>query len=81
MNDEALAEFEYLWDGSSPGWVLLKSPSRVGEYCVFNKANPSVLLIESNEINEAVCRKMKESGCEVLDEMPPGNRKASVSLA
>lgn len=81
MNDEALAEFEYLWDGSSPGWVLLKAPDLAGGYCVFHKTNPSVLLIERDEINEAVCRKMKESGCEVLDEMPPGNRTATVSPA
>jgi hypothetical protein len=80
MNDEALAEYEYLWDGSSPGWVLLKAPDLAG-YGVFNKTNPSVLLIESEETNEAVCRKMKESGCEVLEEMPPGNMNATVSPA
>ena len=71
MNDEALAEYEYLWDGSSPGWVLLKVPDPPGGYCVFHKTNRAVLLIESEETNEAVCRKMRESGCEILEELPP----------
>jgi cell wall assembly regulator SMI1 len=76
MHDKALAELEYLWDGSSPGWVLLKAPDPAGGYCVFHK-----LLIESDEIKEAVCRKMRESGCEILEEMPPGNTDVSASPA
>jgi hypothetical protein len=36
-----------------------------------------MLLIEREEIKEAVCRKMKESGCEVLEEVPPGNAEVS----
>ena len=74
----SVAEREYLWDGSSPGWVLLKAPDLAGGYCVFHKTNRVLLHIESGETNEAVCRKMKESGCEILEELPPGNAEVSV---
>lgn len=62
-----------------PWLVLVKAPDAAGGYCVFHKTNSTMLLIESDEIKEAVCRKMKESGCEILEEMPPGNTKASAS--
>lgn len=78
MTDYELTEYRYLWDGSEPGWVLLKVPDEPGVYCVFHKTNRVMLLIESERVNEAVCKKMRESGCEILDELPPGNAEATV---
>ena len=79
MKDETLAEYRYLWDGTTTGWVLLKAPDLPGGYCVFHKTNRTLLHIESATVNEAICRKMKESGCEVLEDMPPGNAKVTAT--
>ena len=75
MNKETMASYSYLWDGSTLGWVLLKASELRGGYCVFNKINSVLLHIESGSDNEAVCMKMKESGCEILSELPPENLK------
>lgn len=79
MNNDTLAKYKYLWDGSSPGWVLLKAPDLPGGHCVFHKTNRTLLHIDSSSINEAICKKMKESGCEVLEDMPPGNTEITAS--
>ena len=78
--DDEVAKYDYLWNGSNPGWVLLKAPDLAGGYCVFHKSNHVVLLIESSRVNDAVCRKMQEAGCEVLEQLPPGGH-ATVSPA
>jgi len=70
MSSDPLAQYKYLWDGSEPGWVLLKAPNLPGGYCVFHKAKQILLHIESANTNEAVCKRMKESGCEVLEKLP-----------
>jgi len=79
MNSDALAKYWYLWDGSSPGWVLLKVPELPGGYCVFHKVDRTLLHIESSTENDVVCKKMKENGCEVFEDMPPGNAAVSTS--
>jgi hypothetical protein len=71
MNNEILSKYNYLWNGSSPGWVLLKAPDLPGGFCVFHKVNQTLLHIESANINEAVCKRMKESGCEIIEKLPP----------
>jgi hypothetical protein len=63
-------EFSYLWDDANPDWCLLKSPELAGGYCVCNKKHPVVLLIESEEINEQVCKILIEKGREVLEKLP-----------
>jgi hypothetical protein len=64
-----IQEYEYLWQRqrTDPNWLLLKSPR--GGYCVFNKQG-SILIIEDDEINEAVCKRMIEAGCEILETLP-----------
>ena len=79
MNNDMLAEYSYLWDGSDPGWVLLKDPA--GGDSVFHKTHSIALLIESDETHKAVCRRMQEGGCEILEEMPPGNPEVTASPA
>jgi hypothetical protein len=51
--------------------VLLRSPDLAGGFCVINKLNNTVLCIEDDETNEFVCLRMKDSGCEILDDLPP----------
>ena len=81
MNNKTLSKYQYLWDGSTPGWVLLKAPDLPGGYCVFHKINRTLLHIDDASDNEAICQKMKESGCEILEKMPPGSAGATVSPA
>jgi hypothetical protein len=76
MNDNLLAGYSYLWDGSQPGWVLLRDSD--GGYCVYHKTNEVICLIESDDLNEVVCKKMLEEGCEILDDLPPTMRNATV---
>jgi hypothetical protein len=69
MSADLIQQYEYLWKQTDRNWVILKAPDLLGGYCVFNK-HGSVLLIENAQINEAVCKKMKEAGCEILDNIP-----------
>lgn len=77
MNEDLEQQYKYLWEGVDEGWVLLKSPDFPGGYCVFNKSG-AILLIESDEVNMAVCKRMKDAGCEVLENMPTGNMAIGV---
>lgn len=76
MNMAELLHLEYLWTNPEGDWVLFKSPNLRGGYCVFNKFG-SVLLIEDAEINEAVCKKMLEAGCKVLESITIGEATVS----
>jgi hypothetical protein len=71
MSDEPneLDECAYLWDGSEPGWVLLKAHKLSG-YSIFNRLRSAVLLVEDEALNTRLCERMKEAGCEVLDHLP-----------
>jgi hypothetical protein len=74
MSDEAdeLDECAYLWDGSEPGWVLLKAPKLESGYSIFNRLRSVAMLVEDEALNTRLCERMKEAGCEVLDRLPSG---------
>jgi hypothetical protein len=76
MNAELMQEYEYLWKRTDPNWVLLRTPDLPGGFCVFNKLG-SILLIEDDEVNEAVCKRMIDAGCEVLESVPKPEVAAS----
>jgi hypothetical protein len=69
---DVLSQYEYLWNGTSPGWVLVRS--HVGEkespYVVFNERTSMLLLIENRRTHEAVCEQLLSLGAKVLDRMP-----------
>ena len=69
MNVE-LKEYSYLWNSLDQGWVLVKAPDLRGGFCVFNKNTSTMLCIENDAVNEAVCKRMKDAGCEVLERIP-----------
>lgn len=70
---DTLKRYSYLWNGSEPGWVLLKSPDLVGGCCVFNELRSALLHIEDEQVNLRICQHMKEMGCKEIDAMPkPG---------
>jgi len=67
-----LEKYRYLWDGGDKGWVLLRAPELPGGYCVFNKVRSVLLLVESSELNLQLCKRMRNAGCEVLEDQPKG---------
>ena len=76
MSKDLLKEYEYLWDGSKPGWVLRKSSTSIYGHSIINKLHGVILLVESEELCEAIWQKMKEHGCEVLEEVRPEESKS-----
>jgi hypothetical protein len=73
-----LGEYEHILKEGDQGWVLLKSPDLLGGYCVFNKLNSTLLCIESEEVNAAVCDRMQQLGFEVLESVPTLGRNVEV---
>jgi hypothetical protein len=72
MTDIDLQKFSYLWDGTNPGWVLLRAPNLRGGFCIYNKIGRSLLHVESSELNKVLCERLKEKGIEILEAVPPG---------
>ncbi len=70
-NDEELGdhmnleEFQYIWTTNREEYVLVKVKS--DGYAIFNKADSTALIIEDDDIYEAVIKKMLDNGCEVLE--------------
>jgi hypothetical protein len=64
-----IEEYEYLWNHTDPNWVLLKAPNSSDRYVVFNKQG-SMLIIENDELKSAICQRMKDAGCEILETLP-----------
>jgi len=60
-----LEEFQYIWTTNREEYVLVKVKS--GGYAIFNKADSTALIIEDDDIYEAVIKKMLDNGCEVLE--------------
>ncbi len=65
-----IEKYKYLWDGSAPGWVLLKAPDLAGEYCIFNEHTSTLLHTEDDQLNLLLCQRMRESGCKTIDKLP-----------
>jgi hypothetical protein len=59
-------EYEYLWDGSEPEWVLVRvsrtSPDVVSTV-IYNTKTRMVLIIELDELAEAVQEKCLSERC------------------
>ncbi len=75
MSNDLLAGYEYLWDGSKPGWVLLRSPELASGYCVIHKTDQVLMHIDDERLALLLCERMRASGCEVLEEMPESWRQ------
>jgi len=69
---EPLKEYEYMWDGSTSGWVLVQNDDarETGEYAIYNKVTKAVCIIEEVSVHQMVCEKLLSLGAEVLARMP-----------
>jgi hypothetical protein len=68
---EYLKQFDYLWDGSSSGWLLVSDEEDQNHYSIFNEQTSVLLHIEDSLIHKAVCDRLLSLGVKVLDHIPP----------
>lgn len=61
-------EYDYLWDGSEDGWVVLRGNSTPGT--IYNTKSGTALVIEDDDAYERVIESMREHGRPFLDSMP-----------
>lgn len=61
-----LEEYKYLWEDQKEDWVLVKSETL---YFIINKRTQMALLISDDSLNQAVIRKMLESGNKIYDDI------------
>lgn len=73
-----IESYSYLWDGSQPGWVLLKAPALEVGYCIFNVSSSTMLHIDDEQLNTALCNSMIEAGCPMMDDLPVSTANVSV---
>lgn len=66
--DTQLDGYEYLWDGSRPGWVLAKDADFPGELFIVNREDDVLLKVDNPHLKAALCQKMLSYGCEVINE-------------
>jgi hypothetical protein len=64
-------DYGYLWNGSEQDWVLVKSAELPGHYTIFNDRTSTALCIEDGEVQTAVCRRMQDAGCKVIEHITP----------
>jgi hypothetical protein len=65
---EKIEQYAYLWDGTQPGWVLLRAPELLGGFSIYNKLNKVLLHLDDEKTNLMLCEQMKSIGCEVIEE-------------
>jgi hypothetical protein len=72
MSDEptSLDEYAHIWDGSEPGWVLIKAPKLEGGHVIFNRLRGVLLHVEDGSLNALLCERLKDGGCDVFDKLP-----------
>jgi hypothetical protein len=77
--EKDLKEYEYLWNGSSPGWVLVRDreddPRESGQYAIYNEMTSMLLLIEDSHIHNKVCDRLLSLKAKILDRIPRGKFK------
>ncbi|QSQ26147.1 hypothetical protein JY651_14965 [Pyxidicoccus parkwayensis] len=71
-----LEKYSYLWDGSSPEWVLVvvgqDKSGQEPRYVIFNLRDRTALLIEDDKLSEEIKRRMIESGVRVVTSLEDG---------
>lgn len=65
---EEINKYNYLWNGSQPGWVILETQE--GHPCVFNEIEGTLLHIEEEHINKKICQHMKDLRIKTIKKVP-----------
>lgn len=72
MNSQNLSEYEYLWDGSDSGWVLVENSESESGYTIYNEVKHIMLHIDITDLKSRICKELLDSGAKVLKDMPEG---------
>ena len=73
MNDDDLAEYRNLWNGSEPGWVLVRDAEHPDRFIIYNERTRFGWLIEDEDKKARVVERMLREKVPVLDQIPPGD--------
>lgn len=69
-------EYNYLWDGSCSGWVLLhlnsNKPEEAPRYVIFNLETRKALLIRDDEVYAEVRQAMLDGGVRIVTSIDEG---------
>ncbi|OAB34380.1 hypothetical protein [Paenibacillus glacialis] len=61
----SLEEYKYIWTENRKEYVLVKMKD--GDYSIFNRMDKIALIIEDDDIYDAVINEMLKSKCEIVD--------------
>lgn len=64
-----IAEYQYLWDGSQPGWCLVQLDSVSSDqpaYSIYHQPDSTALTIEDDSLFDSVIERMLAEGCRVV---------------
>ena len=66
-----LADYQYLWDGTDPGWMLVSSDDRDAEasHVIYNKQRKMILMVDDAAASRAIVEQMLAKGVEILSEI------------
>lgn len=65
---ENIDKYNYLWDGSEPGWKLLRDVDFPGELFIVNREMGSHLHVDSPRLKEMLCARMLGAGIEIEEQ-------------
>ncbi len=66
-----MKDYEYLWNEELRDHLLLETKSGSVEserFLIFNRKTKTMLIIEDEDLNRAVCRELKSRGCEIVSD-------------
>lgn len=75
----SVENFLYLWGGTQDCWVLLTAPELRSGFCIFHSLTSNLLHIDDEQLNDILCKRMKEAGCKVVDNLPVANSVVNVN--
>jgi MinD-like ATPase involved in chromosome partitioning or flagellar assembly len=69
-SNDRLADFQYLWDGTEPDWVLVDvNPTHSNyesRFLVMNERTKIAMIIESDDQAREVITRMRNAGVKVI---------------
>lgn len=71
--NEKIEKLRYLWDGSEPGWVLMRhdyGPQEMSPYSIVNISTEEALLMGDNDLFLALIERLLAEGVPVVSSRP-----------
>jgi hypothetical protein len=64
---EDMEDFAYLWEDPNRAWVLVRFEDRPDPSVIVNRETREALIIEDDDLYEAVIERMRKAGIETVD--------------